>query len=116
MLEDKERVNHDHTYHHELPTGSMMSGHEYSNSARPTLSSSCSSNVAAADPAGFLDKDFSSAEVTDIIKSLGNGKAAGHDGIPNEALKNAPVELVELLVVLNQGTRERRPTHGRKDD
>ena len=43
-----------------------------------------------------------------MIKLLGDGKAAGHDGIPNEALKNAPVELVRLLVILfnrvkNQG-------------
>ena len=35
-----------------------------------------------------------------MIKSLGNGKAAGHDEIPNEALKNAPAIMVSEITNL----------------
>ena len=42
-----------------------------------------------------------------MIKSQGNKKASGHDMIPNKALKNAPPELVEMLVKLfNRVIRE----------
>ena len=52
------------------------------------------------DPSGFLGADFKPAEVKEMIASLGNGKAAGWDEIPNEALKFAPESLVQLLVTL----------------
>ena len=42
------------------------------------------------DPAGFLDKQISLQEVMSVIQSLKGGKAAGHDDLVNEALKNAP--------------------------
>ena len=35
-----------------------------------------------------------------IVKSLGNGKAAGHDYIINEALKEAPETFIRLLTKL----------------
>ena len=108
LMQDTDNVNHDHIYHQVLPDGAEMPGHEYGSSSRPTLSSSCSPNAAGTDSAGVLNNDFSSTEVTDMIKSLGDGKASGHDRIPNEALKNAPAEMVRLLVLLfnrvkNQG-------------
>ena len=108
VLKDRENVGLDHSYHQVLPEGAVMPDHEYASSARPILSSSGSSKSVENDPAGFLDRNFSSTEVADMIKSLGDGKASGHDGIPNEALKNAPVELLRLLVLLfdkvkNQG-------------
>ena len=107
-VEDLENVKHDHCYSQETPIGATMPGHEYGCPSKPHLDSVDSSRKPKSDPGGFLDRDFSYKEVKEIIDSLGNGKAAGHDGIPNEALKNAPTELVSMLVILynrvkNQG-------------
>ena len=99
-VEDLGNVKHDHCYNQEIPRGAEMPGHEYCSSSRPQLSSVDSSSKPKSDPAGFLDKDFSHKEVREMISSLGNGKAAGHDGIPNEALKNAPAEMVSLVTAL----------------
>jgi hypothetical protein len=51
------------------------------------------------DPNGFLNKDFTFNEVNEMVKTLGNGKAAGWDQVPNEALKEAPREFIDKLVV-----------------
>ena len=42
-----------------------------------------------------------------MIKTLGNEKAAGHDTIPNEALKNAPQTLVDLITKLYNRVKNR---------
>ena len=47
-----------------------------------------------------MDKDFSLSEVQGVITSLGNGKAAGWDEIPNEALKNSTPSVLKMIVVL----------------
>ena len=109
VLRDVETVKHDHSYAQELPGGATMPDHEYGCSGSPSMDSVDSAKRPKSDPGGFLDRDFSYKEVKDIIDSLGNGKAAGHDGLPNEALKNAPTELLSMLVILynrvkNQGT------------
>ena len=71
--------------------------HDYCADPNPRLKSSSSSGFFDDDPCGYLDKDFSVEEVSDIIHSLGNGKASGHDEIINEALKEAPVAFTRLL-------------------
>ena len=74
--------------------------HEYSTQDRPKLPQSGSSGCVDDDPSGFLDKAFSISEVMSIVKSLGNGKAAGFDQIINEALKQAPESFIQLLTRL----------------
>ena len=64
------------------------------------LHSSDSSKCPVNDPGGYLEKDFSEGEVRELLKALGNGKAAGWDSIPNEALKEAPPGFVVRLVKL----------------
>ena len=52
------------------------------------------------DPSGFLDKIISLQEVMSVVNSLKPGKAAGHDDLVNEALKNAPVIFHTHLTIL----------------
>ena len=47
-----------------------------------------------------LEDDFNDEEVRKVIDKLKNGKAAGVDTIPNEALKNSTPEFVSALVKL----------------
>ena len=51
-------------------------------------------------PAGFLDKDITEKEVKEIVQQLKAGKACGHDGVTNEALKNAPSSFIHNLTTL----------------
>ena len=93
----------EHSYAQQLPRGSTLGDHGYSVDSRPVLQSRDSSKTCAADPAGFLDKDFSDKEVRQVVSSLGNNKAAGWDTIPNEAFKEAPpVLLVQLRILVNR--------------
>ena len=92
--------------------------HEYCLNANPRLPTSGSSGFADDDPSGFLAKDFSVEEVYSIVKSLGNGKASGHDELINEALKEAPTDFIKLLRILfnmvkNQGRAPRSWKRGR---
>ena len=93
----------DHGYAQQLPRGGLVDDHGYAVNPRPVLKSKDSSKDAGKDPAGFLDKDFSDKEVRSIVESLGNGKAAGWDNIPNEAIKEAPPSLlVQLRILFNR--------------
>ena len=74
--------------------------HEYDARHNQQLPKSGSSGHVGDDPAGFLDRDFTVQEVSQIVKSLGNGKAAGSDEVINEALKEAPVSFLQLLTKL----------------
>ena len=74
--------------------------HEYNAQSRSHLPRSGSGGNIDSDPAGFLEKEFSASEVSTIVKALGNGKAAGHDYIINEALKEAPESFISLLTKL----------------
>ena len=74
--------------------------HNYGVDPEPCAESFSSKGSYYTDPSGFLDADFKPAEVKEMIASLGNGKAAGWDEIPNEALKFAPKSLLHLLVTL----------------
>ena len=74
--------------------------HEYCVQHQTKLPQGGSSGCSSDDPSGFLDKDFTISEVTAILKGLGNGKAAGHDELVNEALKEAPLSFTCLLTKL----------------
>lgn len=74
--------------------------HDYASQDRPNLSQTGSSGHISDDPSGFLDKAFTVGEVLSIVKSLGNGKAAGYDEIINESLKEAPESFIRLLTQL----------------
>ena len=74
--------------------------HEYGVKMDPNLPNSGDSCHPGDDPSGFLDKDFSFDEVLSTIKGLENGKAAGHDELLNEALKQAPESFVRKLTSL----------------
>ena len=71
--------------------------HEYSEQYRSKLPQGGTSGLSDSDPSGFLNKDFTVTEVNSILKGLGNGKAAGHDELVNEALKEAPISFTRLL-------------------
>ena len=71
--------------------------HQYGAGPR-ILHSMDSTKCPVNDPDGYLDRDFSVKEVVEVLKVLGNGKAAGWDSIPNEALKEAPMCFVRRLV------------------
>ena len=53
-----------------------------------------------------LEQEFDEREVQNMIRELKNGKAAGVDTIPNEALKNSVPEFVSALVVLFNNIRK----------
>ena len=74
--------------------------HGYGANPQPKLRSLDNSNEPDTDPGGYLDKDFSEEELKEVLAGLGNGKAAGWDTIPNEALKEAPPCLLEKMLVL----------------
>ena len=92
--------------------------HEYCINNNPKLPKSGSSGFADDDPNGFLDRTFSAKEVSSIIMNLGNSKAAGHDDIINEALKEAPDSFIQQLtrlfnMVKSNGTAPKAWARGR---
>ena len=74
--------------------------HSYHAKPFPRVVSIDSSKSLNRDPKGWLDRDFSLAEVQKAIKSLKFGKAVGLDNLPNEFIMNAGDRFTELLVVL----------------
>ena len=77
-----------------------LGDHAYCSNPNPVLNKTSSNCSPEQDPGGFLDKDFSIGEVNAMIKNLGNNKAAGHDDLINEALKEAPPKFIQLLTKL----------------
>ena len=82
------------------PQPSGGSDHQYGVNQCNRLQSEDSSRRAETDPRGFLDKDYSLSEVREVVGNLGTCKAAGFDHIPNEAIKQGPEELQNLMVIL----------------
>ena len=74
--------------------------HEYGVKDQSFLPDSGNDLDPSTDPAGFLDRPFSVAEVKSILQSLQPGKAAGHDEVINEALKQAPESFQRQLTLL----------------
>ena len=53
------------------------------------------------DPRGFLGRDLTSNEVTEMLSSLNNGKANCLDRIANEALKNLlSSDMIDSITIL----------------
>ena len=86
----------------EGPGGGQRLGrdHEYGVKDQNSLPNSGDDWDPATDPSGFLDRPFSLDEVKTILRSLECGKAAGHDKVINEALKQAPESFHRHLTML----------------
>ena len=86
----------------EAPTGGQRLGrdHEYGVRDNSSLPDSGDDWDSATDPSGFLDRPISLDEVKSILRSLQCGKAAGHDMVINEALKQAPESFHRHLTLL----------------
>jgi hypothetical protein len=100
-------LNHDHSYcsddvkrPHPTSQSSNKSDHNYSSSPSPILVSSNNSESVDLDPVGFLNTDFSTAEVKYAISLLKRNKAKGWDNIPNECLINTSTSFVSVLTEL----------------
>jgi len=60
------------------------------------------------DPNGYLNTDFTLAELKIVLHNMENNKATGWDDIPNEALKNASIPFqTELLELINKVKHEK---------
>ena len=92
----------DHCYSTPLSksTSGQPGDHPYSCNPSKSLPKFDSSQSAEMDPRGFLDSCFTSDEVNEMVKSLKNGKAQGWDSIPNEALKNLPNGMIDIITML----------------
>ena len=92
----------DHCYSTPLSksTSGQPDDHPYSCNPSKSLPKFDSSQTVEMDPKGFLDSCFTSDEIIETIKSLKNGKAKGWDSIPNEALKNLPSKMIDIITVL----------------
>ena len=84
----------------QAPVPGAMPDHSYSVDPSPSLPSLDASGSLDSDPGTWLNRQFSSAEVKEVLKCLKNGKACGWDQIPNEALKNLPDCMVEKVTKL----------------
>ena len=89
----------EHQYAAVPPTGNPAD-HTYSVDPCPTLPHRNDSCELEPDPAGWLNVRFNVKEVTKMVKLLKVGKATGWDNLPNEAIKNAPEEIFELITQL----------------
>ena len=92
----------DHTYSStKCPSFTTSSNdHPYSSSASPRLPCSDGSGSIETDPDGWINRDFTLADITKAVKSLKGGKAVGIDHIPNEFIMNGGVKFWELLTLL----------------
>ena len=94
----------DHTYcssrRPNTTTSDPQADHPYSSSPSPKLPSSDGSKSIQTDPDGWINRDFTYAEVVDAVKKLKRGKAVGVDNIPNEFIINAGEKFWSLLTVL----------------
>ena len=77
-----------------------MPDHPYCVDPSPSLPALDASGNLDTDPGNWLNRQFTSAEVREVLKTLKNGKACGWDKIPNEALKNLPDCMVEKVTLL----------------
>ena len=91
----------DHSYNQSRQSfpGSLHD-HSYSFDPSPSLPCIDSSGSLETDPGSWLNNEFSAGEVKKIFKKLNNGKAKGWDNIPNEALKNLPDSMIDMLTLL----------------
>ena len=97
-----ESCQFDHCYSKKQNKSSagQPSDHPYSSNPSRCLPKYDSSSSLETDPRGFLDSDFTVTEVTELLRSLNNGKSHGWDRIPNESLKNLPSDMIDLITIL----------------
>ena len=86
--------------------GSASRDHEYGHKTNARLPTDGHGIDPSVNPQGFLNRPFTYAEVSSIINKLKGGKAAGHDEILNEALKEAPESFVHMLTTLFNRVQE----------
>ena len=100
-IQPSKNVHIDHPYNmiRESFPGSSHD-HPYSVDPSPSLPALDSSGTLEKDPSSWINREFSVEEVKDALKNLKNGKAYGWDQIPNEALKNLPVCMIEKVTHL----------------
>ena len=89
----------DHSYASGRPPTTVLD-HSYSMDTCPRLTNRDTSGSIDGNPTSLLNRTFTTPEVTKVVKRLKNCKAAGWDRIPNEAIKNAPSQLLELITCL----------------
>ena len=92
--------------------------HDYGRKTDARLPSGGTTQDSAHDPSGFLSRPITVSEVRAIVNNLKPGKAAGHDSIVNEALKESGDNFLEMLTtlynrVLNQSTVPKAWLRGR---
>ena len=99
---EKAAVVQDHTYSskHRSKIPEVTADHSYSQAHTARLPKHNSNSELETDPAGWLEAEFNTVEVKKVIMRLKNGKAKGWDNIPNEALKNLPDEMIEMITLL----------------
>ena len=78
----------------------IIPDHSYSVDPSPTLPVLDSSDTLDSNPGAWINREISASEVTAVLQTLKNGKAYGWDQIPNEALKNLPVCMIDKVAVL----------------
>ena len=74
--------------------------HAYSINPHPVLVNLDSSGSLETNPSEWINKSFTTPEVSSIVKKLKSCKAKGWDSIPNEAIKFAPPELIVMITRL----------------
>ena len=80
--------------------GKQVRDHEYGVKEHSSLPDSGGDCDPSTDPSGFLDRPITLDEVKTVLRSLENGKAAGHDEVINEAIKQAPESFHRNLTIL----------------
>ena len=94
-------VHNDHAYtevRQSVP--GVAPDHNYSVDPSPTLPAVDSSDTLDSNPGAWINREISTDEVATILKELKNSKAYGWDKIPNEALKNLPVCMIQKIASL----------------
>ena len=77
-----------------------ITDHDYSINPHPVLINLDSSGSMETNPSKWMNESFTTPEVTKVVKKLKSCKATGWDRIPNEAIKFAPIELLDLITEL----------------
>ena len=93
------------TLNEDIPVQSR--DHEYSTKTHASLPKGGQGADPSINPSGFLNKPITVSEVRSVIDGLKFGKAAGHDDVVNEALKEAPQSFLDKLTCLFNRVKDR---------
>ena len=92
--------DHNYSTRNSTPDKAVLPDHPYSTTETVKLPKCSDGKELDSDPNGWLNTDFTMAEVKEMIVNLKNNKAKGWDSIPNEALKNLPDEMISMVAQL----------------